>query len=156
MRERLTGPKLGQIFVVLLILAGAFFYKTYKNEEKAPEKGNSINQLCDIAHTECEQVVEDLTATAWISSTDLAPETPFTLNIRFSEPDVKLLKSRLEGHSMYMGTLPALLEEQTPNHWKGQVLVGACTEREMMWAWKLDVEHRGEIQQLTFLFEVTR
>ena len=156
MRERLTGPKLGQILVVLVILAGAFFYKTYKTTEKAPETGNYNSDLCDIAHTKCEQKIGDLSATGWISSQDLAPETPFELAVRFSEPDVKLLKSRLEGHSMYMGTLPALLEETHPGEWHGQVLVGACTERQMTWAWILDIEQGGETHQFKFLFEVKR
>lgn len=156
MRERLTGPKLGQIVVVLVILAGAFFYKTYKNELNESQAVNSIVDLCDIGHTKCRVEQGNLSAIAQLKADKLQPESPFALSVTFSDPDSKVLKSRLEGQSMYMGTLPALLKQVSPGEWQGQAQVGACSERQMTWAWILDVESKGETQQLKFLFEVKR
>lgn len=156
MRERLTGPKLGQIIVVLAILTAAFFYKTYKNEQKTDQIDKSNIELCDVAHTKCTLEQGGLVANAQLTADKLQPESPFTLSLDFSESDTKVLKSRLEGHTMYMGTLPALLTETTPGHWQGQAQVGACSERQMIWAWVLDVEQAGEPKQFKFFFEVKR
>lgn len=154
MRERLTGPKLVQILLVLGILSSAFWLRTYVNDsdDTALEKGNVDS--CDISHNKCRVELGDLWAEARLQANKLQPESPFQLAVTLSDPDVKIIRSRLEGETMYMGTLPALVSETAPGHWQGQALVGACTERSMVWAWVLDVEHNGESRQLKFLFEV--
>ncbi|MGO5000227.1 hypothetical protein [Oceanisphaera sp. W20_SRM_FM3] len=156
MRDRLTGPKLGQIVVVLVILTGAFVYKTYKDPENSNNSDNANVELCDISHEKCTLKQGDLSAIGQLSAEKLQPESAFTLSVSFSDPDTKVLKSRLEGQSMYMGTLPALLKQTAPDQWQGQAMVGACSERQMVWAWVLDVEQGGETQQFTFFFEVRR
>lgn len=154
MRERLTGPKLVQILLVLGILSSAFWLRTYINDggDTALEKDNV--DFCDISHEKCRVEQGVFWAEAQLQADKLQPEAPFQLAVTLSDPDVKLIRSRLEGETMYMGTLPALVSETTPGHWQGQALVGACTERSMVWAWVLDVEHNGESRQLKFLFEV--
>ncbi|WP_298722614.1 hypothetical protein [uncultured Oceanisphaera sp.] len=156
MRDRLTGPKLVQILLVLGILSSAFWLRTYFNDDDgtALEKGNT--DFCDISHKKCRVELQDLWAEAQLQADQLQPEAPFQLEVTLSDPNVKVTRSRLEGESMYMGTLPALVSESTPGHWQGQALVGACTERSMVWAWVLDVEQNGESRQLKFLFEVER
>lgn len=156
MRDRLTGPKLGQIIVVLVILTGAFVYKTYNNQQNDGPSEDANVELCDIAHTKCRVAQGDLSAIGSLTAEKLQPESAFRLSVSFSDPDVTVLKSRLEGHSMYMGTLPALLKEVAPGEWQGQALVGACSERQMIWAWVLDVEQQGETHQFKFFFEVKR
>ena len=156
MRERLTGPKLMQILLVLGILSSAFWLRTYLNDDNdtALEKDNV--DYCDVGHNKCRVELGDLWVDAQLQADKLQPETPFQLAVTLSDPDVKIIRSRLEGETMYMGTLPALVNEVTPGHWQGQALVGACTERSMVWAWILDVEKNGESRQLKFLFEVER
>ena len=156
MRDRLTGPKLGQIIVVLVILTGAFVYKTYKSDQNNDLSEITNVELCDIGHTKCQVEQGTLSAIGQLTADKLQPESAFSLSVSFSDPKVKVLKSRLEGHSMYMGTLPALLKEQAPGEWQGQAMVGACTERQMMWAWVLDIEQEGATQQFKFFFEVKR
>ena len=156
MRDRLTGPKLGQILLVLGILSSAFWLRTYLDgsNDTALEKDNV--DFCDISHKKCRIELGDWWAEAQLQADRLQPESPFQLALTFSDPAVKVTRSRLEGESMYMGSLPALISESTPGHWQGQALVGACTERSMVWAWLLDIEHNGESRQLKFLFEVER
>ncbi len=156
MRDRLTGPKLVQILLVLGILSTAFWLRTYidEGEDTASEQNNA--EFCDISHDKCRVQRGDLWAEARLQADRLQPESPFQLALTFSDPAVKVTRSRLEGETMYMGTLPALISESAPGHWQGQALVGACTERSMVWAWVLDIEHNGEPQQLKFLFEVKR
>lgn len=156
MRERLTGPKLGQILVVLVILAGAFFYKTYKNDNSSHTLDSPKLEMCDVSHSLCSVEQGGLLVEARLTSQNLQPEAPFNLSLTLSDSKAKVLKSRLEGHTMYMGTLPALLKETAPGHWQGQAMVGSCTERSMIWAWVLEIETAGETQQVKFLFEVTR
>ncbi|MBM7454671.1 hypothetical protein HNR62_000500 [Oceanisphaera litoralis] len=154
MRDRLTGPKLVQIMLVLGILSTAFWLRTYidVSEDTALEQENTV--FCDISHKKCRVQRGEWWAEARLQADRLQPESPFQLTLTFSDPAVKVIRSRLEGETMYMGTLPALISESTPGHWQGQALVGACTERSMVWAWVLDIEHNGEPQQLKFLFEV--
>ncbi|MFP2767822.1 hypothetical protein [Oceanisphaera sp. KMM 10153] len=162
MRDRLTGPKLVQILLVLGVLSGAFWLRTYIDggEDTTSEKENA--EFCDISHEKCRvHRVHRVHRGEWwaeaqLQADRLQPESPFQLILTFSDPEVKVTRSRLEGETMYMGTLPALISESTPGHWQGQALVGACTERSMVWAWVLDIEHNGEPQQLKFLFEVER
>ncbi|WP_232818183.1 hypothetical protein [Zobellella maritima] len=94
-------------------------------------------------------------AEARLHAEALSAETPFTLEVQFSVPGVKVKRSMLEGDTMYMGTLPAIISEVEPGRWRGQALVGACTEARMVWAWVLDIEFEGRSQQLRFLFEVS-
>jgi len=154
MRERLTGPKLGQIILVLVILSAAFWLRTYTGDQAGTEPEKDTAPFCDIAHKNCRVELDSLWAEARLQADRLQPESPFQLALTFSDPAVKVTRSRLEGETMYMGTLPALLSESSPGHWQGQALVGACTEHSMVWAWVLDIEHNGEPQQLKFLFEV--
>lgn len=156
MRDRLTGTKVAQIIIVLLILVAAFWWKTVNNEEQGTESVASGVNICDIAHDKCALTADNLTATAQLESQNLAAETPFTLSLVLAEPEAKVLKSRIEGHTMYMGTLPAIVKEVQPGLWQGQALVGSCSERSMIWAWVVDVGHKDETQQFKFLFEVTR
>lgn len=156
MRDRLTGPKLVQIIIVMAVLLLAFLFRTYWYE---PDTGKPIQEnsdLCDIYHTSCVIEQQGLRAEARLYTDTLSAETPFTLEVLFSDPAVKVTRSVLEGDTMYMGTLPALLKEAEPGHWRGQALVGACTETRMIWAWILDVEFDGKRQRLRFLFEVRR
>ncbi|PSJ47863.1 hypothetical protein C7H85_03355 [Zobellella endophytica] len=156
MRDRLTGPKLVQILLVLGILSGAFWLRTCvdDNDNTALEKENV--DFCDISHNECALLQDGLHARARMKTDALAPEQPFELAVDFSDSQVKVVRSVLEGESMYMGTLPALVSEQEPGRWQGQALVGACTEASMLWAWVLDIEHNGIPRQLKFRFEVSR
>lgn len=156
MRDKLTRAKLAQILIVLLILVAAFWWRTVKNDEQGPEPPVSKVDICDISHEKCTLTAGSLTATARLKSKKLQAEAPFSLSLDISDPQAKVLKSRIEGHTMYMGTLPALIKETQPGQWQGQALVGSCTERNMIWAWVVDVEHAGDTEQFTFLFEITR
>lgn len=156
MRDRLTGPKLGQILLVLAVLLAAFWFKTYQNGDTGTEPEQTNVNNCDIGHKRCVQQQGDLWASAQLTADTLQPESPFQLDLTLSDPQASVTGSRLEGQSMYMGTLPALIQQDTPGHWQGQALVGACTERSMIWAWVVDIEQQGETQQFKFLFEVTR
>lgn len=155
MRDRLTGPKLVQIIIVMTILVLAFLFRTYWYE---PDTGASEQEniaFCDIYHKKCTMEQAGFSAEARLYAETLSAETPFTLEVQFSDPEVKVKRSVLEGETMYMGTLPALLREESPGLWRGQALVGACTESRMRWAWVLEVEFEGQSRQLRFLFEVS-
>ncbi|WP_375054852.1 hypothetical protein [Zobellella sp. DQSA1] len=154
MRDRLTGPKLVQILLVLGILSGAFWLRTCTDGQDTTVLEKENVDFCDIAHEVCRQTQEGLQAEARLHSGQLLPEQPFRLEVRFSDPGVRVTRSVLEGESMYMGTLPALLAQGEPGLWQGQALVGACTEARMIWAWVLDIEQGEESRRLKFLFEV--
>ena len=156
MRDRLTGPKLGQILLVLAVLVAAFWFKTDKNDATDTASDTANTDICDIAHKKCRVQQGDLWATAQLTADTLQPESPFQLALTLSDPQANVTSSRLEGQSMYMGTLPALIQQDAPGHWQGQALVGACTERSMIWAWVVDIEQQGQTRQFKFLFEVAR
>ncbi|OYD23833.1 hypothetical protein [Oceanimonas baumannii] len=156
MRERLTGPKLAQILIVLVILAAAFFLRTCSNEEEVTETVQKISDYCDLSHATCVQQQQELTVSAQLLSDDLQAETPFSLQVVLSDPDAVITRSVLEGESMYMGTLPALIEHTGEGVWRGSALVGSCSEERMLWAWVLDVRQGEETHRLKFLFEVRR
>ena len=156
MRERLTGPKLVQILIVLLVLLAAFFLRTCGTNETAGESVQKTFDYCDIGHMTCVQEQQELVATAQLSADKLQAESPFLLNVVLSDPDATITRSVLEGDSMYMGTLPALIEQTDAGVWQGSALVGSCTEANMIWAWVLNVEHEGNTLTYRFLFEVTR
>ncbi|MFD1006739.1 MULTISPECIES: hypothetical protein [Oceanisphaera] len=156
MRDRLTRAKLGQILLVLVVLIAAFWFKTYQNDEAKAKLDTTNSGFCDVGIEKCSSQQGSLSVTAQLTADKLQPESPFQLALTLSDPDASVTRSRLEGHSMYMGTLPAMIKQQAPGVWQGQALVGACTERSMIWAWVLDIEHEGETQQFKFLFEVKR
>ncbi|MGO1246315.1 MAG: hypothetical protein ACTH2P_03980 [Oceanisphaera sp.] len=158
MKDKLTKAKLGQIILVLVVLLAAFWFKTATNEETraAAELAPVNNDYCDISDNKCVQQQGGLVVTAQLTADKLQPESPFQLQVKLSDPEATVVGSQLEGHSMYMGTLPALINQQAPGVWLGQALVGACTESSMIWAWVLDIEHQGQTQPFTFLFEVKR
>ncbi|WP_107852670.1 hypothetical protein [Oceanimonas marisflavi] len=154
MRDRLTGPKLVQILVVMTVLSAAFWLRTCSDDEQATEPASEKLAYCDLSQTTCTQQQKNLTATASLHAEALQAEMPFELNIVFSDPNVTLVRSVLEGETMYMGTLPALLEPAGEGRWQGQALVGSCTEARMLWAWVVEVEHQGQPLTYRFLFEI--
>ncbi|OXY82504.1 hypothetical protein [Oceanimonas doudoroffii] len=154
MRDRLTGPKMVQILVVMVVLSAAFWLRTCGTEQQTTENVEEKLDYCDVSHNECRQEQGGLIATARLKADKLQAESPFELNITFSDPSVTVVRSVLEGETMYMGTLPALLQPAGKGRWQGQALVGSCTEARMLWAWVVEVEYLGQPQTYRFLFEV--
>ncbi|AEY01812.1 hypothetical protein GU3_10280 [Oceanimonas sp. GK1] len=154
MRERLTGPKLVQILLVMAVLSAAFWLRTCSDEPPASDVVTEKFDYCDVSHNKCILEQQGLTAEARLVSDELQAETPFTLELLLSDPEARVTRSVLEGESMYMGTLPALLKPVSEGRWQGQALVGSCTEARMLWAWVVEVEHRGQPLSYRFLFEV--
>ncbi|MDP5291943.1 hypothetical protein Q9290_06520 [Oceanimonas sp. CHS3-5] len=156
MRERLTGPKLVQILLVMAVLSAAFWLRTCSDEQETTESVTEKIEYCDISHKKCAIEQQGLVAEAQLNSNGLQAETPFELELTLSDAQAIVTRSVLEGEIMYMGTLPALLEQTGEGRWQGQALVGSCTEERMLWAWVIEVEHQGQPLSYRFLFEVRR
>ncbi|WMC12140.1 hypothetical protein PU634_07195 [Oceanimonas pelagia] len=154
MRERLTGPKLVQILLVMAVLSAAFWLRTCSDEQETTESVTEKFDYCDIAHEKCAIEQHGLTAAARLLGGGVQAETPFKLELSLSDPTARVTHSVLEGDTMYMGTLPALLQPAGEGQWRGQALVGSCTEARMLWAWVVTVEHQGQTLTYRFLFEV--
>ncbi|SFR40422.1 hypothetical protein SAMN04488070_0547 [Pseudidiomarina maritima] len=59
-------------------------------------------------------------------------EEPFVITLT-APTDVQLENGKIEGISMYMGSIPLVIEQITASEWQAQVWLGACSDPQMQW-----------------------
>ena len=74
-----------------------------------------------------------------LGSETVEPETPFTITLK-APLNQKIIKAKLEGVDMYMGTIPVFFTEQPKGIWQAQVMVGACSLSLMQWRLMVELQ----------------
>ncbi|WP_143001055.1 hypothetical protein [Pseudidiomarina indica] len=59
-------------------------------------------------------------------------EQPMTVIFTVA-PDIELQRGVIEGVSMYMGTIPLVVEPVSETQWQAELWLGACSDPQMRW-----------------------
>ncbi|RUO36503.1 hypothetical protein CWE11_01425 [Aliidiomarina sanyensis] len=68
-------------------------------------------------------------------------ETRIQLRLELSQP-TRIVRSEIVGESMYMGRIPVQWGARSTESkvWETEVFLGACTDPQMIWALRIQVE----------------
>ncbi|QGT95194.1 hypothetical protein D3795_02925 [Pseudidiomarina andamanensis] len=79
-------------------------------------------------------------------------EEPFV--ITFTTPaEVLLENGKIEGISMYMGSIPLILEQIAVGKWQAKLWLGACSDPQMQWQGTVPWRHRENSIRGVYVFQ---
>lgn len=112
-------------------------------EEQPVAASCQPNEPCDYSNK----------AKIWLPETDLSPETPFNINLSIPEGSV-IIDAKLEGVTMYMGYIPVTFS-RLADIYQAQTMVGICSEKNMEWKLRLQLQDsEGNTQHINYFFIV--
>lgn len=100
--------------------------------------------------TTCSYDTELGVLTLFSSIPSMPFETPITLTLELPE-DVIVSASEIRGLSMYMGRIPVVWQEQADGTWQARILLGACTDPQMVWQLQINLVHKHSEQHTRVL-----
>ena len=78
---------------------------------------------------------------------EMPVETPLQLTAVLPQNDelnsLRIVASEITGISMYMGRIPVQWQEVAVNTWQADILLGACTDPNMVWELTITIEGTG-------------
>ena len=89
-----------------------------------------------------------------LSAERVHPESPFSVSLQMPA-DALIESAKMQGITMYMGTIPVLFKQIDARLWQADIMVGACSEPNMLWQLDVRVSHRGQVQTLAYPINVT-
>ncbi|TLU66328.1 hypothetical protein FE810_06460 [Thalassotalea litorea] len=122
------------------------------HETESVDLGASGVPLCDFRMEPCRYNAEWGSAILSSSVQTITPEDVFNLNLQFSDAKNTEIKSAfLQGRDMYMGKIPLFFNSKQ-SYFTTEVLIGACTESQMVWRMTVIVNVNQEVKTLHFDF----
>ncbi|WP_158684700.1 hypothetical protein [Pseudoalteromonas sp. T1lg48] len=89
-----------------------------------------------------------------LSAERVHPESSFSVSLHMPS-DTQIQGAKMQGITMYMGTIPVLFKQIDEQLWQADIMVGACSEPNMLWHLSVNVSHNGQAQTLTYPINVT-
>ncbi|MBS3796902.1 hypothetical protein [Pseudoalteromonas sp. BDTF-M6] len=89
-----------------------------------------------------------------LSGERVHPESSFSVSLQMPA-DALIESAKMQGITMYMGTIPVLFKQIDARVWQADIMVGACSEPNMLWQLDVRVSHRGQVQTLAYPINVT-
>lgn len=136
------------IILILLIISGFFGYQLI--EQDKPQINDQ--SYCDFSAGTCVQTYAfgsfELDANPNVVMSE--NEIFFSLTSKSKQP-MKIKSAWLEGKDMFMGKIP-LFFEQNNGVYHANTLIGACTEEQMIWTMRVELEINEKIETAMFDF----
>lgn len=79
----------------------------------------------------------------WLPVQPVPIEQALTLRLEVPKGVTPTL-SRVEGVSMYMGTLPVQWQQVSDTEWQTNLYLGACTDPKMQWRLTIPLQHQHD------------
>ncbi|MCH8500273.1 MAG: hypothetical protein LAT77_00015 [Aliidiomarina sp.] len=135
--------------IVLLLLSSCSDSKMPLTDVQQP----CAYQLRDTStHEHCTYVLPESFSAGpivWFSSDPAMPvETLLELHLSIPE-DLTIVHSDVVGVSMYMGRIPLQWSPVTNQVWQADLLIGACTDPNMLWMLRIEFENPQGARQTT-------
>ncbi|TNH87224.1 hypothetical protein [Aeromonas sobria] len=146
MKEKLSARKVFHLSLVLALLLTLVAYRTWFSVDNSATVDQIKDQICDLSHSSCSELIGGKSLTAAISELPVRAEQDFVVRLTGGDPAIKPVKAWLEGRDMFMGTIPVNFE-QIAGGWQGTTLVGSCTSSVMVWLLNIEWSN-GQRQQL--------
>lgn len=109
------------------------------------QQGVDPGPECQVSHGE-----SPFNLTLFSSDPSMPTETPLTLELHANVAGATIEGAEVRGRSMYMGRIPVQVEQRDSSSWQAELLLGACTDPDMVWQLELRLRtHEG--QELEFI-----
>ncbi|MDN3377325.1 MULTISPECIES: hypothetical protein [unclassified Pseudoalteromonas] len=131
------------LFLSIILCLTACNPQAISIEEQPVAASCQPNEPCDYSNT----------TKIWLPVTDLTPETAFKINLSIPEGSA-IISAKLEGVTMYMGYIPVTFEA-IDDIYQATTMVGICSEKNMKWKLRLQLQDsEGHTQHITYFFIV--
>ena len=157
----LTKSRVVQLIVMLTILLGLFFWKTFEKTSDKQDIENvgkepQISKVrCDYVEA-CEYVTDQGTFFLSIENLPIKAEEWIDFELLMPNDNMKVSKAKIVGKDMFMGRIPVTFKQSQTNLFNAKTLVGACTTAEMIWSLEITVDIADTQEVITFDFMVKR
>ncbi len=154
----LDKKRIGQILFVLVVLSGAFIYRTYfmdTSPQKDTQAQADIGPLCNFKQS-CLFETEFGTIQLMTENSQLKPESPVQFLLSLPEQDIKIISAEMRGRDMFMGKIPLLFEPSEPNTYVSDTMIGACITDFMVWRINIKLEKSGKVTEVYFDFGIAK
>ncbi|MFH4666116.1 hypothetical protein WMQ48_15505 [Vibrio cidicii] len=126
-------------FVALMLaLAGGYFAQDVASYFSAKPRSVDLADYCLLSTEPCQQQQASMT----LSVDTLQPLAAATFTVDWPQSSAKQLVLSLTGVEMEMGNPKYILQQVSPGHYVGQLVLPVCTSDSMTWAGELsDGQH---------------
>ncbi|WP_105264886.1 hypothetical protein [Pseudoalteromonas sp. T1lg76] len=140
--------------LVLLSLFTALLSLTACNDSNLSINKESIDKDTQLTHC-CDSHPLHIEPFHFALSAEYVhPESPFSVSLHMPN-DAQIEGAKMRGVTMYMGTIPVFFKQIDKHLWQADIMVGACSEAQMVWQLSVDISRNGQIRRLTYPIKVT-
>lgn len=167
----LTKGRLIQLVIMLAVLVFLFIWRTLDEDlqtESLQEVDNKQQTELIASQQQLPTEMEDLCQfkqaclfkTLYgnfylgVDEKSIQPEQWINLTLQSELKDWQVKQAKIVGKSMFMGKIPIMFKSSSENIKKAKTMVGACTEKDMIWRFDIVVEVQGQPLNLYYDFAV--
>lgn len=169
----LSKFRLIQLVVMLTVLVFLFIWRTMQESnsieqqpdndlpevsqpttiKKVIEQSDPSEPLCDFTKACVFKTIygEFLLS---VKEKQIVPEQWIHLSLQSELKDWRVKQAKTVGKSMFMGKIPIQFSEQNTQMYTAKTMVGACTEKEMVWRFDISLEVQGQPIRLYYDFAI--
>ncbi|MEI6896855.1 MAG: hypothetical protein V5786_05105 [Psychromonas sp.] len=155
----LTKLKVVQLFFILVILLGLFFWKTVDKQqgkeltEKPHEMAKMSLLTCDYQQA-CEFITEQGKFLLSIKNLPIKAEQWIDFELVTPQKNIQISNAQIVGKSMFMGIIPVTFKPSSALQFISKAIVGSCAHAQMVWTLEIMVDDGTVDQKITFDFMV--
>jgi hypothetical protein len=159
--EMLTKGRLTQLLIMLSVLLGLFFWRTFDNENasliepEAQQQENMSMLRCDYQQP-CEFLTELGIFKLNIKDLPIKAEEWINFELHVPVQKMQVTEAKIVGKTMFMGKIPVTFKQTAKQLFTAKSLVGACTTAQMVWSLEIMVKSGDNEVRLAFDFMVKR
>lgn len=170
----LTKGRLIQLVIMLVVLVFLFIWRTFDGQAQGQLKDakqvagkfqqtavQEQQKLPEFSEELCQFKQPCLFKTIYgnfylsVAEKEIKPEQWINLSLQSPLSDWQVKRAKIVGKSMYMGKIPVTFHSKSNQQQTAKTMVGACTEKEMIWRFDIVVEVEGQPLNLYYDFAIT-
>ncbi|QDP01209.1 hypothetical protein [Thalassotalea sp. PS06] len=137
--------------VIIVAIIGVLVTINLNRKENIDLRQTGV-PLCNFQVEPCSYEMDTTKALLTSSVEKIRPEEAFQFSLQFPEAQNAEIKSAfIEGRDMYMGKIPVFFTSEGDKY-RSDVLLGACTEAQMVWRMTVNVVVDNQQQRLLYDF----
>lgn len=154
----LTKGRVIQLLVMLIVLLGLFFWRTFTTDPQAVansgEEVTLVNEVrCDY-QSACEFITEQGAFLLTIKDVPIKAEQWIYFQLTTPNAEAQVGDALIVGKSMFMGEIPVTFKQSEAQLFSAKAIVAACMHEVMIWTLQITVNNGELQQQVTFDFAV--
>ena len=137
--------------VVTLVVVSYFLLQNLLNNEKRIE--DISGGFCDFSLASCFNTANTANIGLSVDKPMLPLETELTFQLSGDVVKYDIKSAYIYGINMYMGKIPLFFNTNESGKFEAATMLGICSEREMRWGFKLELQHKETKEMISNHYE---